>query len=437
MATKILLCSSLVLALLMPGLAATQQPVIDNIVAIDRIVAVVNEDVITRRELDDAIKTAAQQLQRQGTPLPSSEILEKQLLERIIVDRAQLQLARETGLTVSDAQLEQTIRRIAQENGMSLEEFRAALERDKVSLSKFRNDIRQEITLARLREREVDSRVNVTEAEIDNFLRTQETASSKTEEYRLAHIYVRVAEEADAEQTQARLKRAEKALAQLKSGVEFTKVAAAFSDASDAQEGAVLDWRPVTRMATAFTEALSTMQPGELTPVIRSVNGFHILKLLDRRGREAALVANQTHARHILVKFGELVSEADIKRRIAQIKERIDSGGNFQELAKQYSEDGSASSGGDLGWLSAGDTVPEFERAMNELKPGQVSAPTRSTFGWHLIQVVERRAQDISNERRRQLARQAVHARKAEETSQDWLRQVRDRAYVEYRLEER
>jgi len=437
MATKILLCSSLALALLVPGFAAAQQPAINSIVAIDRIVAVVNEEVITRRELDDAIKTAAQQLQRQGVPPPASEILEKQLLERIILDRAQLQLAKETGLTVSDAQLEQTIRRIAQENGMSLEEFRSALERDKVSFSKFRNDVRQEITLTRLREREVDSRVNVTEAEIDNFLRTQETASSKTEEYRLAHIYVRVAEEADAEQTQARLKRAEKALAQLKSGVEFTKVAAAFSDAADAQEGAVLDWRPVTRLATAFTEALTTMQPGELTPVIRSINGFHILKLLDRRGREAALVANQTRARHILIKFSGLVSDADAQRRIAKIKERLDGGGDFQELAKQHSEDGSAASGGDLGWLSPGDTVPEFERAMGGLKPGQVSAPVRSTFGWHLIQVVERRAQDVSNEQRRQLARQAILARKADEASQDWLRQVRDRAYVEYRLEER
>lgn len=437
MATKKLFRSSIVLVILASGFAAAQQPATNSIVAIDRIVAVVNEDVITRRELDDALKTAIQQLQKQGVLAPAPEILEKQMLERIILDRAQLQLAKETGLIVSDAQVEQTVRRIAQENGMSLEEFRSALERDKVSFSKFRDEIRREIILARLREREVDSRVNVTEAEIDNFLRTQETSSGKVEEYRLAHIYVRVAEEANAEQAQARRKRAETALAQLKSGVEFAKVAAAFSDASDALEGAVLDWRPVTRLATVFTEALTTMQPGELSPVIRSVNGFHILKLLDRRGREAALVANQTHVRHILVKFSELVPEADVRRRITQLKERMDSGANFQELAKQYSEDGSASSGGDLGWISSGDTVPEFERAMNELKPGQVSAPVRSTFGWHLIQAVERRAQDVSNERRRQLARQAIHARKADDASQDWLRQVRDRAYVEYRLEER
>lgn len=320
---------------------------------------------------------------------------------------------------------------------MSLEQFRAALERDGVSFSKFRGEIHNEIILARLKEREVDSRVSVTETEIDNFLRTQETASSKVAEYRLAHIYVRVAEEADAAQVQTRRQRAETALAQLKSGVEFAQVAAAFSDASDARAGAVLDWRPITRLATAFTEALATMQPGELTPVIRSVNGFHVLKLLDRRGRETAAAANQTHARHILVKFSELVSEADAQRRIAKLKERMDGGANFQELAKQYSEDGSATSGGDLGWLSPGDTVPEFERAMNELKPGQVSAPVRSTFGWHLIQAVERRAQDVSNERRRQLAHQAIRARKADEASQDWLRQVRDRAYVESRLEER
>lgn len=438
MATKILVFSPVALLMLVAGIAAAQQPAATgNVVAIDRIVAVVNEDVITRRELDDALKTAVSQMQKQGVPVPAPEILEKQLLDRIILDRAQLQFAKETGMIVSDAQLDQTVHRIAQENRMSLGEFRSALERDGINYSKFRNEIRNEITLARLKEREVDSRVSVTEAEVDNFLRTQETSSGRIEEYRLAHIFVRVPEQAEAAQLEEKRQRAETALAQLKGGTEFAKVAAAFSDAADALDGAVLEWRPANRLAAAFAEALTTMQPGELSPVIRSVNGFHILRLLDRRGREAPVVINQTHARHILIKINELTSEADARRRIISLKERIDNGASFPELARLNSEDASAASGGDLGWLSPGDTVPEFERAMVALKPGQTSGPVQSPFGWHLIQVVERRTQDVSLDRRRQSARQAVRARKADEATLEWLRQLRDRAYVEFRLEEK
>lgn len=438
MATKILVFPPVALLMLVAGIAAAQQPAATgNVVAVDRIVAVVNEDVITRRELDDALKTAVSQMQKQGVPVPAPEILEKQMLDRIILDRAQLQLAKETGMIVGDAQLDQTVHRIAQENRMSLGEFRSALERDGINYSKFRNEIRNEITLARLKEREVDSRVSVTEAEVDNFLRTQETSSARIEEYRLAHIFVRAPEQAEAAQLEEKRQRAESALAQLKGGTEFAKVAAAFSDAADALDGAVLEWRPASRLATAFTETLTAMQPGELSPVIRSVNGFHILKLLDRRGREAPVVINQTHARHILIKTSELTSEADARRRIISLKERVDNGASFPELARLNSEDASAASGGDLGWLSPGDTVPEFERAMDALKPGQTSGPVQSPFGWHLIQVVERRTQDVSLDRRRQSARQAVRARKADEATLEWLRQLRDRAYVEFRLEEK
>jgi peptidyl-prolyl cis-trans isomerase SurA len=238
-------------------------------------------------------------------------------------------------------------------------------------------------------------------------------------------------------QIQQRAERAEMALAKLQEGVDFAQVAAEFSDAADARSGGIIEWRPITQMGPTFAEMLTPMQPGDLTPVVQSPSGFHIFKLLGRRAQETAtVIIDQTNARHILIKINELTSEYDGRQRIDQIKERLDRGESFEETAKLYSEDASASSGGDLGWLSPGDTVPDFERAMNALLPGQISDPVRTQFGWHLIQVLERRSQDISLDRRRQAARQAIRTRKSDVVIQEWLRQLRDQAYVEYRLDE-
>lgn len=231
--------------------------------------------------------------------------------------------------------------------------------------------------------------------------------------------------------------RAESALAKLKAGAEFAQVAAEFSDAPDAMEGGLLNWRPAAQLTKKFAEILSPMKPGEITGIIPSPNGFHILKLVDRRNQDTVVtMVDQTHVRHILIKISELTSETDARRRVTELKERLDHGAKFEELAKLHSEDASAPTGGDLGWVSPGDTVPEFEQAMNALKPEEISAPVQSPFGWHLIQVLERRTQDVSQERKRQSARQAIRARKAETAFQEWLQRLRDRAYVEYRLEE-
>lgn len=428
---------------LVPVLAATaaisQQPDAPvTIEVIDRIVAVVNENVITRQELNESLRSTVKQLQKQGVQPPPPQVLEKQLLERIITNRVQLQLAKETGLKVSDAELDQTLRRIAQENRMSLPEFHKAVEHDGISFNKFRDEIRDEIVLVRLKEREVNNRVNVTEGEVDNFLHGQEASDGSNDEYRIAHILVQVPEQADPLQRDVRRKRAEAALEQLKNGAEFSRVAAEFSDAGDAMQGGLLDWRPAAQLTTKFAEVLTPMKPGELTPIISSANGFHILKLVDRRNRQSpeAAMVDQTHARHILVKISELTSEADARRRIIELKERLDHGAKFEELAKLHSEDASAPSGGDLGWVSPGDTVPEFEHAMNRLKDGEISDPVQSPFGWHLIQVLEHRTKDMSNEKKRQTARQAIRARKADAAFQEWIQRLRDRAYVEYRLEE-
>ncbi len=438
MGTKFLLRPPVLLAMLTAGIAVAQQPAHPgSIQTIDRIVAIVNENVVTRRELDEMLRNALKQLQKQGVQAPEPTVLEKQLLERIILNRVQLQLAKETGLTVSDTELDQTLRRIAQENKMSLPEFYRALEHDGISFNKFRDEIRDEIILVRLKEREVNNRINVTEGEVDNFLHAQETSSDINYEYRLAHILVQLPEQAEASKSQASRQRAEAALAQLQNGVEFGKVAAEFSDAADAMAGGVLDWRPAAQLTKKFAEILAPMKPGEVTSIIRSPTGLHILKLLDRRNqKDAVTMVDQTRARHILIKINELTSESDARRRITDLKERLDNGGNFEELARLHSEDASAAAGGDLGWVSPGDTVPEFEHAMKALKDGEISGPVQSPFGWHLIQAIEHRSQDMSKERQRQSARQAIRARKADAAFQEWLQRLRDRAYVEYRLEE-
>ena len=404
---------------------------------LDRVVAVVNTDVVTRLDLDEQIKLATQQLKRQGTPLPAKEVLERQLLERMVTSKVLVQMARETGVRVDDTQLQRAIDRIAQENKVSADAFRKQLEGEGVNFGRFREELRNEILISRLKEREVDSKILITDAEIDNYLKNQQSADGKDEEYSFAHILVLVPEQASPEQVQGKRTVAEKALAQIRGGADFRQVSAGVSDAQNALDGGPLGWRPASRLPQIFVEAAKSMKVGDVSPVLRSANGFHVVKLLDKRGNEGPVIVQQTHARHILLRLNEVVSEADARHRLASIKERIDNGADFAELARLQSEDASASRGGDLGWLSPGDTVPEFERAMNALQPGQTSEPTQSPFGWHLIQVVERRSEDMSKERQRIIARQAIRTRKADEAYQEWVRQVRDRAYVELRLEER
>ncbi|HEY0268033.1 MAG TPA: peptidylprolyl isomerase [Methyloradius sp.] len=405
---------------------------------IDRIVAVVDQGVITENELDDRIRIVTTQLEKQGNPLPPEAVLRKQILERLINDRLQLQYAAQTGLRVDDAQLDKTVERIADQNKMSVPDFRQALAAEGIGYRKFREDIRNEIILARLREREVDNKINITEAEIDNYFTTQSSQNNEAkDEYEISHILIRTREDSSPEDLQRLRTKAEQALKQLQAGTDFAQVSASFSDAPNALEGGALGWKNSGQIPALFTDALKQLQPGQLTPILRSPNGFHILKLTNRRGGSSPTVIQQTHARHILIKLTEVVSESDAKHRMDDIKERLDNGGSFADLARQYSEDGSASNGGDLGWLNPGDTVPEFEKAMNELKDNEISQPIRTPFGWHIIQVLERRNQDMSKESARLKARQEIRTRKADEAYQDWVRELRDRAFVEIRLEDK
>ena len=405
-------------------------------VEVDRIVAVVNSEVITSLQLRARIEQAKRQLARQGVELPPDNVLERQLLERLIVERAQVQLAQETSLRVDDATLERAIERIAGNNKLSVEQLRAALEKDGVAWNRFRDEIRTEILLTRLREREVDSRVVVTDAEIDNFIANNPDAFSG-QEFSVAHILLRTPEGATPQQIEAVARRAEQVMTRLRSGEDFARVAAEVSDAPDGLSGGALGWRPLDRLPGLFADAVRRMQPGETSPILRSAAGLHIVRLVERRGggAEAVQQLEQTRARHILIKTSEVLSDTDAEARLLAIRERVVNGADFGELAKASSADLSAAKGGDLGWLNPGDTVPEFERAMNALQAGEVSPPVRSPFGWHLIQVMERRVQDVTDERKRSAARQALRERKAEQAYEDWVRQLRDSTYVDYRLE--
>ncbi len=411
---------------------STLLPVHAAVTPLDHIVAVVNDEVITRQELARRYAEVVQSLSRQNTPLPPREILEKQLLERMITELSLQQHARNTGVRVDPTQVERALQRIAAQNKLDLAGLQAALERDGQSIDSMRKTIRNELLIARARERDVDNRVSVSDAEIEGYLQTQVQQGMETE-YTFAHILVTVPENTSPEQIQARRARAEDILAQLAGGADFAQLSASHSDASNALQGGLFDWRPSGKIPALFVDALKTLQPGQIGPLLKSNNGFHILKLYDKRGLDATLNVTQTHARHILIKTNELTSESDARNRLLQLKERIDNGVKFDELARLHSEDASASKGGDLGWINPGDTVPDFEKAMDALKPGEVSAPIQSPFGWHLIQVLERRDQDVTQERQKLLARQAIRERKAEEAFQDWVRQIRDSAYVELR----
>ena len=411
-------------------------------VLVDAVVAVVNTDVITRSELKARTEQVMRNFKGKGGSMPSRDELQKQVLEHMIIERAQLNMAKEAGIRVDDTMLDTTIGRIAAGNKKTLQEFRQKVEQDGISYARFREQIRDELIIRRLREKEVDNKIHVSDSEVENVLAAS-SVSQDQQEFNLGHILVRIPENASPEQIAARGKRAEEVLEKLRAGGDFAKLAVTYSDAEDALKGGDIGWRQRDRLPQAFGDAVANLKSGEVTPILKSANGFHILKLIGKRStaqaaQPAAVSVQQTHARHILIKVNQLVTADDARRKLLELKQRLDNkAAKFEDLAKLFSNDGSATKGGDLGWIYPGDTVPEFERAMNALKPGQISEPVESPFGFHLIEVLERKTDGVSQERMKMAARQAIAARKIEEATQDWLRQVRDSAYVEYRNEDK
>lgn len=405
-----------------------------NIVTLDRVVAVVNRSAITQQELNDRIDSIRKNLARQGIAAPAADVLESEALQRMITERVMLEQANNLGIRIDDSQLEGALARIAQQNRLTLPDLRKRLEVDGVNWRQFTDEIRQEMTLSLLREREIENKIIVTDAEVDEFLSL--SANKPQLEYQLAQVMISLPENASPEQIQSRRTRILAARQELAEGKEFAAVAATYSTAAEASNGGVIGWRPTGALAPAFAELLESLQPGEMTDIVRSSTGFHIFKLLDKREQSEKLVIKQTHARHILVRTNEVVSEIDARNKLLQIRDRLLNGSKFEELARLYSDDTSANKGGDLGWLSAGDTVPDFEQAMDKLNPGDISQPVKSPFGLHLIQVVERRNQDVTQESRRAKVRLDLRQRKAEEQYEDWVRQLRDKAYVSIRLKD-
>ncbi len=407
---------------------------------VNRIVVVVNDDVITRQEINERLRSVERRLTAQGTALPNRADLQKQLLERMIVDRAQLQLAKENGIRVDDVMLDRALMRLAEQNKLSPQEFRNQIERDGTPFTRFREEIRDDIMMQRIREREVDSKVQVSELEVDNFLLAEEKSLESKQELDLAQILVRIPENASAEQIAQRRARAQDALNKIEAGEDFAKLAVTYSDAPEALKGGDVGWREQDRLPQLFLDAVANIKVGAVSAIVRSPNGFHILKLKGKRAlSDSPAVAGgvqQSRVRHILIKLSAVVSSAEAKRKLADLKQRLDNkAATFEDLAKTFSNDLSASKGGELGWVFPGDTAPEFEQAMNKLALNEISEPVESPYGMHLIEVLERKSDDVSKDRKRMAARQAVRERKSEEDVEDWLRQLRDRAYVEFREE--
>ena len=402
--------------------------------SLNAIVAVVNENVILNSELDTMVDSIKQQLRSNKTQMPPESVLRQQVLERLVIERIQLQIAAQNGVKVDDEQLNATIRNIAKQSNFSLAEFRNVLQKDGIDFTEFRENIRNQIIISRLRQIQVDNRINITPQEIDNFMKAQEASGETQDEYLLGHILIALPEGATPDLIQTKNRKAEEVLASLRGGADFKSTAVSVSDGQQALEGGLLGWRKQSQIPNLFSESLAKLKVGDVSEVIRSPSGFHIIKLLDQRGKGQRMTS-QTLVRHILLTPNEVMTQEQVVARLKDLKARIEHGEDFGKLARSNSQDSiSAAEGGNLGWTNPGSMVPEFEAVMNETKKGSLSEPFQSKFGWHLLQVMDRRFHDSSSEFNRAQATDALRKRKIDESLQLWLRQIRDEAYVEYRL---
>jgi len=425
----------LLLSLLPPAAgAAAPAPATQGV---DRILVIVNDDVITETELADRMAEIKKQLALQKIKIPPDDVLRKQLLERMVLERLELQLATQSGIRVSEEDIDNAIGTVAQRNNLAADAFRKAVVQSGVDWSAYRAQIHDQITIQRLLEREINERVTVTDNEVRNFLDNPENRADMDVTYHLSHILIGIPETASPDAIQAAKKRAEDIYRQLKQGADFQQTAVSYSQSPDALKGGDLGWKKAGELPELFLGAVKNMSPGDISEILRGPNGFHILKLDDKRGAAAATSVTQTHVRHILLRPSEIQSLDEARTKLLHLRERIENGEDFAALARAHSEDpGSAANGGDLGWVDPGQMVPDFEKAMNALKPGELSQPVRTSFGLHLIQVLGRRTHDVTQERTEAAARQQIHARKADERYEQWARQLRDEAFVEYLTED-
>lgn len=400
---------------------------------LDRIVAVVNDDVVLQSELDQEIQTVTAQLRQRQTSLPEEQVLARQVLERLVMQRLQLAIAERNGIRVDEATLNAAVQRIAEQNQLSLSQFRDTLESEGYNYAVFRESLRDEIILNRLHQQQAERQVSVSPQEIDEYLASQ--GADDTAEYLLGHILIAVPDNPSNEQIQTARQEAEEVRQALQDGADLAQLAAAHSSSSTALDGGSLGWRSQGELPTLFAHQVPTLAVGETGEIEQNPSGFHIIQLLDRRSSEQSMIT-QTHARHILIQTNAIVTDDDARTRLETLRHRIQSGTDFSELARAHSDDkGSAAAGGDLGWASPGMFVPAFERVMDTLAIGEISAPFQSNFGWHILQVLERRERDISDDLRRAKATETIRQRKSEEALDTWLRRLREEAYVDIRLD--
>ena len=401
---------------------------------LDRIVAVVNDGVILQSELDRALDMGRHQIKERGITPPPEDVFRGQVLERQILVRLQTQRAQEAGIRVDDRELNEVMTNIATQNKMSLPEFADQLRKDGQDYVAVREQIREEVAMQRLRSKEVEGRVLVTDEDIDLFLANEGKAPDT--EYHVLHILVAVPDGAQSQVREAARAKADGLLKKLRDGAEFSATAIANSNGQQALEGGDLGWKKADDLPELFASRLPSLKDGDLSPVMETASGFHIIKLAGRRGGGERSSVSETHAAHILLQANAIRDEDQTRLQARELHDRIKGGADFAELAKKFSDDpGSKVAGGDLGWTPAGVFSPDFQKEIDALKPGEMSAPFRTSFGWHIARVVERRSRDVTSESRRQRARAAIQNRKANEEYESWLRKMREEAYVEYRLD--
>ncbi|MFL2667394.1 MAG: peptidylprolyl isomerase, partial [Burkholderiales bacterium] len=404
----------------------------EEAIPVNRVVAIVGEAVITESELDIELSLARNNITQSGSSMPDLNYLRQQVLDRMVTRQALEDLADRTGIRVSDNEVRRSLLRLAQQQNLSVTDYLDVVEKNGLSIYQLRQSILTETKIMKLRRRDVEAKLIVNDSEIESYLKKLLDASGSDESF-VAHILIAIPENATAADLDDAQNRAQEAITKVDDGIDFRQVAAELSDASDALEGGVMGWRDASNLPDLFLEALKVLRIGQRSEVLRSPNGLHILYLLDKRGRDAQIIVQQTLARHILFRIDRAVSEEDALVKAMDIRNRIVlAGEDFEKLAKAISDDPSGVKGGSLGWLMPGETVPEFQRALDSLNAGEVSEPVRTQFGYHLIEVLDRRDSDVSDERQKAVARQAIMQQKLEFRFEEWVRQVRDTTFIKY-----
>jgi peptidyl-prolyl cis-trans isomerase SurA len=401
---------------------------------LDRIAAVVNDGVVLNSDLDAQIESVSERLRQQKLELPPQNVLRQQVLERLVVQEIEMQHADKAGIKVPDETLNSALQDVAQRNNIALTQLPDALAQQGVDYAAYREEMRRELMLGILRQRDVLQRISVTPREIDQFLEKQSKTPNEHNEYNVSHILIAVTETASAEQIDEATRKAKDVYQRAKSGEDFAKLAVANSSSQTALEGGALGWRKGSELPTFLTDLIIKLKPGEVSEPLRTPTGYHIIKLNNVRSSEQNAIVDQVHVRHILMKTNEIADDATVRQKLSQLRDRILKGEDFAGLASTTSEDpGSQSQGGDLGWSGPGTFVPEFDAAIANLKDGEISEPFHTQYGWQIAQVLGRRRIDNTDEVRRHEASEAIRASKADEETELWLRRLRDEAYVEYK----